>query len=58
MRAASSTDSSNCQRIVMFDPTDSIIVGVVTNFLPGVLMIVLALGGAIAIGLSRRKDDF
>ncbi|MBR1628559.1 MAG: hypothetical protein IJ679_04720 [Lachnospiraceae bacterium] len=58
MRAASSTDSSNCQRIVMFDPTDSIIVGVVTNFLPGVLMIVLALGGAIAFGLSRRKDDF
>ena len=53
---ASSNEDMNSIRYVMFDPSDAIIVGVTMDFLPGVLMIGLAIGGAVAFGLSRRRD--
>ena len=48
--------SQNNIRFVMYDPTDAIVVGVAMDFLPGILMVGLALGGAITIGISRRRD--
>ena len=51
---ATADEDTNSIRYVMFDPSDAIIVGVTADFLPGVFMIMLAIGGAVSFGISRR----